>query len=87
MSATVDLLGQIVFVLDCVCGCNRAREYRMTTKKMYRYTKDTLLAFASLPSCQPRPDGIDPVLWRYIATLLCLLFSMAFHFQRCLGGF
>ncbi|KAG0557715.1 hypothetical protein KC19_11G151900 [Ceratodon purpureus] len=36
----------------------------MTTKKMYRYTKDTLLAFASLPSCQPRPEGIDPALWR-----------------------
>lgn len=36
----------------------------MTTKKMYIYTRDTLLAFASLPSCQPRPDGIDPCLWR-----------------------
>ncbi|XP_024356364.1 uncharacterized protein [Physcomitrium patens] len=41
----------------------RARVHRMTTKKMYRYTKDTLLAFATLPSCQTRPDGIDPVLW------------------------
>ncbi|XP_073385984.1 uncharacterized protein [Physcomitrium patens] len=35
----------------------------MTTKMMYRYTKNTLLAFAKLPCCQSRPDGIDPVLW------------------------
>ncbi|XP_024402049.1 uncharacterized protein [Physcomitrium patens] len=31
---------------------------------MHRYTKDALLALASLPSCQLRLDGIDPVLLR-----------------------
>lgn len=34
---------------------------------MYRYTKNTLLAFAKLPCCQSRPDGIDPVLWSDLA--------------------
>lgn len=56
----------------------RARVHRMTTKKMYRYTKDTLLAFATLPSCQTRPDGIDPVLWRYDV--------MTMHFKFLCGS-
>lgn len=43
---------------------HRAHVNKTTTKKMHRYTKDALLALASLPSCQLRLDGIDPVLLR-----------------------
>lgn len=49
---------------------HRAHVNKTTTKKMHRYTKDALLALASLPSCQLRLDGIDPVLLRYVATTL-----------------